>query len=99
MDTEQQKRQNRFKKLILLGRERGYLKYQELFENQLYSLRHLCRYDNNLVHANYELLKADLIQEFICHGESVKSLISMLNDMGIKVDYEEIYECADYEDL
>ena len=57
MDTEQQKL---LKKMLLLGKERGYLTYQEVFD-------HLPK--------NIDVSDPD----------QTKGIISMLNDMNIKV--------------
>jgi RNA polymerase primary sigma factor len=57
MDTEQQKL---LKKMVLLGNERGYLTYQEVFD-------HLPK--------NID----------VSDPNQIKGIISMLNDMNIKV--------------
>jgi RNA polymerase primary sigma factor len=58
METEQQKR---LKALVLLGKERGYLNFQEL---------------------------SDYVPIDTVEREHIKDIISMLNDMGIKVHEE-----------
>lgn len=71
METDDERRL-RLKKLVQLGKERGYLTFQDLKEN---------------------------LPEDIVGSEQINGIISMINDMGIKMDYIDDYIRVDYKKL